>query len=71
MRLAVIGVVAGLALALALTRFIESQLVGVSARDGTVFAGVAVVLLLTAVVACYLPARASTRVDPAVALRQA
>jgi predicted lysophospholipase L1 biosynthesis ABC-type transport system permease subunit len=68
-RAAAVGVVVGLAAALALTRFLESQLVGVSARDLSVFASVALALLAAAASACYLPARASTRIDPIVALR--
>ncbi|MEO8679993.1 MAG: ABC transporter permease [Vicinamibacterales bacterium] len=69
-RTAVAGVVLGLSGALALTRFLQSQLFGVGTRDLPVFIGVAVILLGVALVACYLPARGSTRIDPMSALRE-
>ena len=67
--LAGIGLVAGLAGALALSRFLSVLTFGVSARDPLVF--IAVTALLAAVVlgASYLPARRATRIDPLVALR--
>ena len=68
-RTAVAGVTLGLAGAVALTRFLESQLYGVSTRDLTVFAAAGSLLLGASIVACYLPARGSTRIDPMVALR--
>ena len=68
-RTAVVGVTLGLAGAVALTRFLESQLYGVSTRDLAVFAAPGSLLLVASVVACSLPARGSTRVDPMVALR--
>jgi putative ABC transport system permease protein len=69
MKLAVIGIVIGLAGSWALTRFIDKLLVGVTATDALTFSVVSVCLLLAAFVACYVPARRATKVDPLVALR--
>jgi putative ABC transport system permease protein len=69
MTVALVGIFAGLALALTLTRLLTTLLFSVSATDPTTFVMVGVVLIVIALLACYLPARRATRVDPLVALR--
>ena len=69
MRLAVIGVVIGLAVSLGLTRLMSSLLFGVSATDPLTFAIVPAVLIIVALAACSVPARRAIKTDPLVALR--
>ena len=69
LRLVVLGVVIGTGVSLALGRVIETQLWGVSAYDPLTLSSVATLLLTTGMVACWIPARRASRVDPLVALR--
>jgi macrolide transport system ATP-binding/permease protein len=69
MRLALVGVVIGFALSLALARALSSVLIGVSAYDLTTFVVVPLLLAVVAFIACVIPARRATKVNPLVALR--
>ncbi len=66
---AIIGVVAGVAIAFGLTRVLASLLYGVKASDPLTFGAVALVLTAIALFSTYIPARRAARVDPALALR--
>jgi putative ABC transport system permease protein len=68
-RLALLGVVLGLAIAFGLARLMSSLLFGISASDPATFASVALLLTSVALLACYIPARRAMRVDPMVSLR--
>jgi putative ABC transport system permease protein len=70
MGLTVLGLAVGVAGALALTRLLGSLLLGVSARDPLTLTAAALVLILVAFFACYIPARKAAKLDPLVALRE-
>jgi putative ABC transport system permease protein len=69
MSLALLGILIGLAGAFGLTRLMSKLLFGVTPTDAVTFASVAAILFAVAFLACYIPARRATRVDPSIALR--
>jgi predicted permease len=69
MRLALTGVVVGLAVAFVVSRVLASLLFGISGTDSLIYPGVSILMVLVALAACYIPARRAARVDPMVALR--
>ena len=69
LRMAFLGVLIGIAAALALTRLVASQLFGVSSHDPLTFVAVGILLTVVALLACYIPARRAIRVDPLIALK--
>jgi putative ABC transport system permease protein len=70
LKLILLGVAIGLAGAAAVTRFLANVLFNIRPDDAGTFAGVSLLLILVALVACYIPARRALRIDPASALRQ-
>ena len=69
LRLTVAGVVLGLAVSFALTRYLSTLLLGVTSTDALTFSSVAILLCAVALFACFIPARRAMRLDPTVALR--
>jgi ABC-type antimicrobial peptide transport system permease subunit len=69
LALAAIGIAIGLTLALAVTRLMAGFLIGISPFDPVTFVGVPLLLGIVTLLACWLPARRATRVDPMIALR--
>jgi putative ABC transport system permease protein len=69
MALAALGLTIGILLSLAATRVLGSWLYGVTSTDPATFAAVSLLLLVVTLLACYIPARRATKVDPMVALR--
>jgi len=69
LKLAIVGVALGLLAAIAFTRLLKGLLFGISASDPLTFALIAALLVGVALLACWIPARRATRVDPMLALR--
>ena len=69
MTLVIVGLAVGLSAAMMVTRLLASFLYGVSTTDALTFTAIPVLLTLVALLACYLPARRATKVEPLIALR--
>jgi putative ABC transport system permease protein len=69
LKLALVGVAIGIVGALALTQFLSSLLYGVKPTDPLTFIAVSLILIVVALLACYIPARRASKVDPMIALR--
>ena len=70
LRVTVVGIVPGLVGAVAAARVLSAMLFEITARDPLTFGAVVVSLALVAALACYIPARRASRVDPLIALRE-
>ncbi len=70
MRVVVIGLASGLVVAVVMTRFFQSMLFDIAPTDPTTFLSVSAILVGVAFLACYIPAKRATRVDPLIALRE-
>ena len=70
LTLTIVGVVAGLAMAFAMNRVLSSLLFGVRPSDPATMVAVVALIASVALIACYLPARLATRVDPMIVLRE-
>jgi putative ABC transport system permease protein len=68
-RFSLLGIALGLTGAFLLTRFLSSELYGISPLDPVTYLGVTVAMAATTMLACYVPARRAMRVDPLIALR--
>ena len=69
MGLTIVGLIVGVAVGSVVTRVLSDMLYGVGTRDPLTFVGAPLLLLVVAFLACYIPARRATRIDPLVALR--
>ena len=69
MKLTLLGIVIGLLAAFGLTRLMETMLFGVAPTDVTTFTAISVLLVTVALLACYLPGRRATKVEPTISLR--
>ena len=69
MALALVGIFLGLLVSSALTRVLSSQLYAVSSTDPWTFSGISLLLMVVAIIACYIPAWRATKLDPMIAVR--
>jgi putative ABC transport system permease protein len=69
LKLTLFGVALGITGAFALARFLATQLYGVTTTDAATFTGACLILIVVALMACYVPARRASRIDPMIALR--
>ena len=69
LKMALVGIASGIVISFAVTRFLSSLLFGVRPTDFVTFGALSLLLIVVSLLACYLPARRATKVDPLVALR--